>query len=107
MWLLVGGPLPPSADGLTIGRLIIVRRGHENSEYLLRHEQVHVRQWRRHGPLGFPVRYLAGYVRGRLQRYGHKGAYLRIPFEIEADWVARRTLLAHSETTEAEPAATR
>ncbi len=105
--MLVGGPLPPSADGLTIGRLIIVRRGHEHSEYLVRHEQVHVRQWRRHGPVGFPARYLAGYLRGRLRRLGHEGAYLRIPFEIEADWVARRTLLAQREPAAVEPAAAR
>ena len=30
----------------------------------------------------------------RAARKGHQGAYLRIPFEVEADWVARRTLAA-------------
>jgi hypothetical protein len=27
-----------------------------------------------------------------MRRKGHRGAYLRIPFEVEADWVARRAL---------------
>jgi hypothetical protein len=45
-----------------------------------------------HGVIGFPVRYLGPYVRWRLAGKGHRGAYLRVPFEVEADWVARRTL---------------
>lgn len=90
--LWVGGPVPRGADGITIGPVVIVREGCEHSPYLLRHEQVHVRQWRRHGPVGFPVRYLGSYALGRLRRKGHRGAYLRIPLEIEADWVARRSL---------------
>jgi hypothetical protein len=90
--LWVGGPVPKGASGITLGRLVIVRSGHERSERLLRHELVHVRQWRRHGVLGFSVRYLASYGKWRMLRKGHRGAYLRIPLEIEAEWVARRTL---------------
>jgi hypothetical protein len=90
--LWVGGPVPKGVDGITLGSLVIVRPGHEGSPYLLRHEQVHVRQWRRHGPLGFGVRYVSSYLLWRLRRKGHHGAYLRIPLEIEADWVARRSL---------------
>ena len=90
--LWVGGPVPRGAAGITLGRLVIVRRGHERSEYLIRHELVHVRQWRRFGIVGFLVRYVGAYSIGRLRRRGHHGAYLRIPLEIEADWVARRTL---------------
>jgi hypothetical protein len=90
--LWVGGPVPSGFDAITLGPLVCVREGVETSEYLLRHEAVHVRQWRRHGPLGFPVRYAGSYVLWRLRRKGHQGAYLRIPFEVEADWVARRTL---------------
>ena len=41
-----GGPVPSGADGITLPGLVIVREGHA-SPYLLRHEQVHVRQWRR------------------------------------------------------------
>jgi hypothetical protein len=90
--LWVGGPVPNGADGITLGSLVIVRDGLQHSPYLLRHEQVHVRQWRRHGVIGFSVRYVGAYAAWRLRRKGHNGAYLRIPLEIEADWVARRSL---------------
>jgi hypothetical protein len=91
--LLVGGPVPPGADAITLGPVVSVRAGHEASPYLIRHELVHVRQWRRFGAPGFAVRYLADYARWRVRGKGHQGAYRRIGFEIEADWVARRTLL--------------
>jgi hypothetical protein len=101
-----GGPVPRGSDGITLGSLVIVRRGHV-SPYLLRHEQVHVRQWRRHGVVGFPVRYLGSYLRWRLRGKGHRGAYLRIPMEIEADWVARRsaqpTLADHARRQDVTP----
>jgi hypothetical protein len=86
-----GGPVPNGADGITLGSLVIVRRG-KATPYLLRHEQVHVRQWRRYGVVGFPARYVGNYLMWRLRRKGHRGSYLRIPMEIEADWVARRSL---------------
>ena len=92
--LWVGGPVPKGADAVTIGKTVIVRAGHTPSERLLRHEQVHVRQWRRYGPLGFLTRYLGAYVVWRVRGKSHKGAYWRIPLEIEAEWVARRSLLA-------------
>lgn len=91
--------MPKGAAGITLGRLVIVRHGHERSEYLIRHELVHVRQWRRFGVVGFLVRYVGAYLLGRLRRRGHHGAYLRIPLEVEADWVARRTLLTVSRDT--------
>jgi hypothetical protein len=91
-WLLVGGPVPRGAAAITIGPLISVRRAHAASRYLIHHELVHVRQWRRHGVFGFPARYLGAYTLWRVRRKGHRGAYLRIPFEVEADWVARRAL---------------
>jgi hypothetical protein len=90
--LWIGGPVPKGAAGITLGRTIIVRAGHERSAKLIRHELVHVRQWKRHGVIGFSVRYLSSYVKWRLLRKGHHGAYLRIPLEIEAEWVARRTI---------------
>ena len=86
-----GGPVPPGADGITVGSLVIVRKG-KATPYLLRHELVHVRQWRRYGVLGFGARYLVNYALWRVRGKGHHGAYLRIPMEIEADWVARRQL---------------
>ena len=90
--LWVGGPVPKGADAITIGATVIIRRGKERSPYLLRHEAVHVRQWRRYGVFGFLARDLASYVVWRVRRKGHRGAYLRIPLEVEADWIARRQL---------------
>ena len=91
--LVVGGPVPRGADAITLGPVISVRSRSASSAYLIRHELVHVRQWRRHGVIGFGVRYLGDYLRQRLRGRGHWAAYRRIRFEIEADWVARRTLL--------------
>jgi hypothetical protein len=90
--LWIGGPVPKGSTAITLGSVIIVRHGHEDSPYLLRHEQVHVRQWRRYGVVGFGVRYLGAYALWRMRLKGHKGAYHRIPLEIEADWIARRSL---------------
>jgi hypothetical protein len=90
--LWVGGPVPRGSDGITIGSLVIVRAGKQHSAHLLRHERVHVRQWRRYGVIGFTTRYLGSYVLWRLRRKGHRGAYLRIPLEVEAEWVARRSI---------------
>jgi len=90
--LWVGGPVPKGADGITLGSLVIVRERCADSPLLLRHEQVHVRQWKRYGVIGFGVRYLGWYLWWRLRGKGHEGAYLRIPLEIEAAWVARRSL---------------
>ncbi len=103
--LWVDGPVPRGADALTIGRFIMVRRGHEASEKLMRHEQVHVRQWRRYGYVGFSARYIGSYLLWRSRLKGHKGAYWRIPMEIEAEWIARRSLdTAVRETDQAQPA---
>ena len=66
-----------------------MRRSAVGDALLLRHEREHVRQWEANGMVGFLVRYLGPYVRWRLRRYSHWAAYRRIPFEIEAEWVAR------------------
>ena len=95
--LVEGGPVPKGAAAITLGRFVIVRAGHAESTYLLRHELVHVRQWRRYGVIGFLRRYLGAYVVWRLRRKGHRGAYVRIPFEVEADWLARRMVAATAE----------
>jgi hypothetical protein len=88
-WRWVGGPVPPGAAAITIGSLISVRRRAASNERLLRHELVHVEQWRRFGVIGFLRRYLRAYVAWRLRGYAHWGAYRRIPFEIEAEWRSR------------------
>jgi hypothetical protein len=51
-------------------------------------------QWSDLGYVGFLRRYVAAYLRSRLRGYPHKAAYRRIPFEIEAEWVARRLEVA-------------
>jgi len=51
---------------------------------LLIHELVHVRQWHDLGVSRFLWRYLTGYLRGRFDGLGHRGAYLGIPLEVEA-----------------------
>lgn len=86
MW--VGGPVPPGAAAITLGRLVSVRSWAADSERLLRHELVHVRQWRELGVVGFLVRYVGAYLRWRLVGYPHWAAYRRIPLEVEAEWEA-------------------
>lgn len=104
--LWVGGPVPRGADAITVGRVISVRRGHDRSAYLIHHELVHVRQWRRHGAVSFLVRYTGAYVRNRARGFPHAAAYRRIPFEIEADWVARRLQRAEGALPTRTPSAT-
>jgi hypothetical protein len=88
-WRWVGGPVPPGASAITLGPLVVVRRRAARSAHLLRHELVHVEQWRRLGVVRFLWRYLGAYLRWRLRGHGHRAAYLRIPLEVEAEWRAR------------------
>ena len=90
--LVIGGPVPPGADAMTLGRFVMVRTGHEASRYLLAHELVHVRQYRERGVAAFLARYLGRYLLLRLDGWGHDAAYRRLPEEIEADWEARQQL---------------
>jgi hypothetical protein len=89
-WRWVGGPVPPGAAAITLGRLVVVRRRAAGDAHLMRHELVHVGQWRRLGVVRFLARYLGSYLRWRLRGHGHRAAYLRIPLEVEAEWRARR-----------------
>ncbi len=90
-WLWVGGPVAPGAAATTLGSLILVRRRHAEDSRLIRHERVHVAQWREHGLVGFGLRYLRDYLRWRLRRYPHWAAYRRVGFEVEAEWQSRRS----------------
>jgi hypothetical protein len=90
VWYWIGGPVPPGSAAITIGNVVSVRRRAAGDARLLRHELVHVAQWRRLGLVGFGRRYLGAYARWRLRGYPHRGAYRRIPLEVEADWLARR-----------------
>ena len=93
-WLWIGGPVPPGADGITLGSLVIVtaRSAADPLRFdeLLRHEAVHVRQYRDLGTARFLFRYIRAYLHWRGRGYSHGGAYRRIPFEAEAVWTARQ-----------------
>jgi Domain of unknown function (DUF4157) len=92
-WLLIG-PAAPGAAATTLGPLILMRPRAVGNRRLLRHELEHVRQWREQGVVGFLRRYLGAYLSWRLRGYPHRGAYRRIPQEVEAEWLARRAELA-------------
>ena len=89
-WLLIG-VAAPGATATTLGPLILMRASGVGNARLLRHELEHVRQWREQGAGGFLWRYVGAYVRWRARGYPHRAAYRRIPAEIEAEWIARRT----------------
>jgi hypothetical protein len=91
-WRWVGGPVPPGAAAITIGPVISLRRHAAGHPRLVRHELVHVGQWRRLGVAGFLCRYLGAYLRWRVRAHPHWDAYRRIPLEIEAAWSARQPI---------------
>ena len=76
--------LTPGIVAMTLGRWVLVRRGHEDDVGLLAHELVHVEQWRTHGALGFLRGYLGDYLRARRAGLAHWAAYRAIAFEAEA-----------------------
>ena len=82
----------PGASATTFGRTVFVRRGVTMGPRLRRHEYEHVLQFHHLGRVRFLVRYVAEYLRWRLRRHGHHGAYQRISLEIQAEWRARREL---------------
>ena len=89
---MVHGIAAPGASATTLGRTVFVRRGVEMSPRLRRHEYEHVLQVHEQGRLRFLFRYVGEYLRWRLRRHGHGGAYRRISFEVRAEWRARREL---------------
>jgi hypothetical protein len=82
--------LTPGTAAMTLGPLILLRRGHAGDEALLAHELVHVRQWRELGVVRFLWRYLSAYSRGRFGGLTHQEAYEAIPLEVEARHLAGR-----------------
>lgn len=74
----------PGVDGVTFGRVVVLRRRSASSAPLLAHELVHVRQWAELGTAGFLHRYLADYGRNLWLLRRHRAAYLAIPLEAEA-----------------------
>jgi len=82
--------LTPGVAAMTLGPVILLRRGHADDDALLAHELVHVRQWRELGPARFLWRYLGAYTRARAAGLGHQQAYESIPLEVEARQLAGR-----------------
>ena len=84
--------LPPAADAMTLGPLVLVRRDdirdRTGRRELLAHELVHVRQWGELGRWGFLSRYLRAYAANLWRLRRHRDAYLAIPLEVEARAVA-------------------
>ncbi len=87
--VVVGGPVPPQADAITLGSTVFVRKHAANSPSLMPHELIHVQQFAKHGPVRFLLRYVGAYLRFRLNGFGHLAAYRRIPLEVEASWLSR------------------
>ncbi len=72
------------AEAVTLGPFIFVKKGHEPSQRLLRHEMVHVEQWKELWYVGFAVVYVWDWAVGLCKGYGLKNAYRSIRFEQEA-----------------------
>lgn len=89
---VVRGFAAPGASATTLGSTVFVRRDVTMSPRLRRHEYEHVLQFARFGWIGFFRRYLGAYLGWRVRRHRHRDAYRRIPFEIQAEWRARREL---------------
>ena len=82
--LLVVRRLARGSAGMTLGRWILLRKGHERRHALIAHELVHIEQWRDQGRLRFLTSYLGAYVSERFRGARHRDAYLTIPAEQEA-----------------------
>lgn len=87
--------LPRQADAMTVGRTIYVRPGHEQSQGLLAHELVHVRQWQQYGSSASCVATCGRTPATCWRSADHMAAYRAIPFEAEAReeaaaWKARQ-----------------
>lgn len=78
--------LPPAADGMTIGRFVLLRGDQieRGATTLLAHELVHVRQFAEMGMPRFFAAYFGSYFKNLLRTRNHRQAYLDIPLEIEA-----------------------
>jgi len=76
--------LASGAHGMTLGRHVLLVRGHETSPKLIAHELVHVRQYAETGFVRFLARYLRAYAGNLVRLRDHRAAYLAIPTEAEA-----------------------
>jgi hypothetical protein len=88
--------LSPGAHGMTVGRRILLLKGHTDRELLIAHELVHARQYAEQGRVRFLARYLRDYLRNLWRLRRHRAAYLAIPAEEEARSEARAWMDAHA-----------
>ena len=70
------GLMPQAADGMTLGYAVLIKRGAEADERLLRHELRHVAQYESRGGIG---PFLAEHIPALLE-HGYAGS----PFERDA-----------------------
>ena len=84
--------LAPGANGMTVGRLILLLRDddHSGGRTLLAHELVHVEQYAQLGTVRFLRRYLREYFANLWRLRSHRRAYLAISYEAEARAAAER-----------------
>ncbi len=84
--------LPPGYSGMTLGRLILLRRDDDRSGgcKLLAHELVHVQQFAQIGVTRFLSSYLREYLSNLVRLKSHAQAYRAISFEVEAREIADR-----------------
>jgi hypothetical protein len=89
----------PGIKGVTHWKWVFVepdfmRGDRDKLARLVIHELIHVRQYRDAGFIGFTIRYVLEYWRGRLQGKKPRQAYLDIRAEVEARDVTRRIVSA-------------
>jgi hypothetical protein len=85
--------LKTRASAITLGNRIFIRREFFGDDGrvpldLLAHEVAHVAQFLRDGVLPFLWHYLRDYLVGLTRGLGDRGAYMAIPYEVEARRVA-------------------
>ena len=93
--------LTPGVDGMTFGRLILLRRDDDRSgrRVLIAHELVHVEQYAKLGAARFLWRYLREYLANLVRLRNHRRAYLAISLEAEARAEAARWAVPPTESS--------
>lgn len=76
-------PLLRNYAAIVLGKHCFVKADHASAR-LLRHEEIHQEQMKRHGVILFYLIYLKDYFRNLLIYRNHDRAYFNIPFEVEA-----------------------
>ena len=85
MWIYNIKFLPKSIDAIMLYPFVLTRFSKDRvPESLLNHESKHLEQAKRAYILGFYIRYLYEYIKGRLSGLRHRQAYLNISYEKEA-----------------------